>query len=274
MRRVDCVVCGSKERRTIAEQKFRDEYLDLIDPAYQDERRRWVACTDCGFLYHDPQLDAQDAETLYAKFRDASFRNETPDDYFDRITSLPREQSENAAKVEWLGRTLPELAGKHGRVLDVGCGGGVFLHTFLQYFPGWQAFGVEPTVAFANLAARRLGRPVLAGNYSVGVCGTGFDLITCNQVLEHTISPKEFLQGTYDDLATDGHLYLEVPDTSDFETLPADHDRFLMQHLWYFTNDSLRRLASAVGFRVVVAETQVTKRGRNNLIAVLRREAR
>ena len=273
MRRVDCIVCQSTEQRTVATQSFRDEYLDLIDPSYQQEERSWVACADCGFVYHDPQLDESDTAVLYDKFRDASFRNETPDAYFDRITSLPAEQSENYAKAEWLEATLPRLSKAGGRILDIGCGGGVFLHTFLQRFPSWQAFGVEPTTAFAELASRRLDRPVIAGAYSRGKAGVAFDLITCNQVLEHTIDPADFLRDIHADLAPGGHLYIEVPDTSDFESLPPEHDRFLMQHLWYFTDVSLQRLAGAAGLETVITEKQVTKRGRNNLVALLRRGA-
>ena len=271
MRHLDCFLCKSANKKVVAAQAFDDEYLNLIDPAYQREERRWVACGACGFVYHDPQLDERDAQVLYDKFRDSSFRNEAPDQYFDRITSLPREQSENLAKVEWLAKRLPAEMHRGGKILDIGCGGGVFLYTFTQHTPGWQAFGVEPTTAFAELAGRRLGRPVLASNYSRGVSGSDFDLITCNQVLEHTTDPLAFLRDIRADLATGGHLYLEVPDTSDFKTLPPEHDRFLMQHLWYFDATSLRRIAGDAGFDVRVCELQLTKRARNNLVALLRR---
>lgn len=272
MRNTDCIICDSKSKRTVAEQTFNDEYLDLINPAYQSRSRRWVACEGCGFIYHDPQLDESDTAILYDKFRDGSFRNETPDQYFDRITSLPNEQSENLSKVQWLHLKLPGVLQRGGRILDIGCGGGVFLHTFLWHSSGWQASGVEPTIAFAELAARKLNRPVVAGNYSKGVCGVGFDLITCNQVLEHTIDPTMFLTDIFADLNKGGHLYLEVPDTADFGLLPAAHDRFLMQHLWYFSRESLKRLADKVGFTTVAVEEQFTKRGRNNLVAVLGRD--
>ena len=273
MRHIDCILCDSKSKRVIVEQKFADEYLDLIDPAYQDESRRWVTCESCGFVYHDPQLDEVDTSKLYEKFRDMSFRNETPDEYFDRITTLPKAESENSAKVDWLHRELPDLIRKGGRILDIGCGGGVFLHTFLKTFANWEASGIEPTIAFAELASRRLDRPILAGSYSKGMCGTGFDLITCNQVLEHTTDPKVFLDDIYGDLKEGGCLYLETPDTADFALLPPDHDRFLMQHLWYFASDSLQRLARKAGFEVVTVQKQLTKRGRNNLIAVFERHS-
>lgn len=271
MRHLDCFLCNSPEKKVIAEQPFDDEYLNLIDPAYQREQRRWVACGKCSFVYHDPQLDERDAQVLYDKFRDSSFRNESPDQYFDRITSLPREQSENQAKVEWLAQHLPAEMRAGGKILDIGCGGGVFLHTFLQHTPGWQAFGIEPTISFAELAGRRLNRPVKAANYSGGAVGNGFALITCNQVLEHTIDPLAFLRDIRSDLAVGGHLYMEVPDTSDFRSLQPAHDRFLMQHLWYFDEKSFRTIAGKAGFDVRVCELQLTKRGRNNLVALLRR---
>lgn len=171
MRSIDCIVCKSTHKKTLEDQCFDDEYLALIDTSYLSQIRRIVTCNECGFVYHDPQLDWADAETLYSKFRDASIRNETPDCYFDRITSLPAEESENFIKVAWIRKNAPELIERGGTLLDIGCGGGVFIHTFKNNFSNWNACGVEPTNAFAELAARRLGEPIISGNYKPNLWG-------------------------------------------------------------------------------------------------------
>lgn len=270
MRETNCIICKSERKQTLEEQGFRDEYLDLIDPAYQDDPRRLAVCEDCGFVYHDPQLDERDIETLYDKFRDASFRNESPDAYFDRITSLPKAGSENQAKVEWLRVHAAETLRGGGRLLDIGCGGGVFIHTFLQNFPGWDAAGVEPTVAFAELAGRRLARPVVAGSYRSGLFGgQRFDLISVNQVLEHVIEPVAFLADVRKDLADSGFVYLEVPDVLDLGHLAPTHDRFMMQHLWVFSRSSLANVCRRAGYDVVALDQQVTVRQKRNLVALL-----
>jgi SAM-dependent methyltransferase len=270
MRIVNCIICASDRKRTLEEQHFKDDYLELIDPLYQNELRSLVICEECGFVYHDPQLDERDIAVLYDKFRDVSFRNESPDAYFDRITSLPKDQSENFSKVQWLRERLSKFTVKKGRLLDIGCGGGVFIHTFLQNCPGWTACGVEPTPAFAELARRRLNQPVIAGSYRSGLFeGKVFDLITINQVLEHVVDPVGFLMEVRNDLAEGGYVYLEVPDVLDLGHLTPNHDRFLMQHLWVFSKSSLGNVCRHADYDILGIDQQVTVRDKRNLIVLL-----
>ena len=131
MKNVNCYLCGSSDKKIVMENNLVDYYLNIINPEYNSINRRWVECCNCMFIYQDPQLDSNDMQILYEKFRDFTFRNETPDQYFDRIAFLPDEESENASKVNRISVNLSSLINKGGRILDIGCGGGVFLHTFL-----------------------------------------------------------------------------------------------------------------------------------------------
>ena len=67
-------------------------------------------------------------------------------------------------------------------------------------------------------------------------------------------------------------MYIEVPDSIDFEELPSKHDRFLAQHLWYFSRAVLKKMFEDTGFKVVKIDSQKTIRGRNNLISLLLKE--
>lgn len=273
MRNVDCIICKSEKKQVLMEQAFKDYYIELINPAYYDGERKIVICEDCGFVYRDPQLDAEDLKILYDRFRDMSLRGEAPDAYFDRITSLPPAESENTAKAAWLTRHIYEHLAKPGRHLDIGCGGGVFIHTFLEKNPDWLAFGVEPTPAFAEVAGRRLNRPVICGSYRSGLFPGKFDLITINQVLEHIQDPVAFLKDVQSDLAPNGMVYIEVPDILDFGHLPAEHDRFLVQHLWIFSEASLTNVCQQAGYEINIVDHQITVRGKRNVIVVLTNNA-
>jgi 2-polyprenyl-3-methyl-5-hydroxy-6-metoxy-1,4-benzoquinol methylase len=272
MKSLDCILCGSALKDTIAVQSFKDLYLELIDPKYQNIDRKLVSCQKCGFVYHDPQLDDRDALILYEKFRDFTFRNESDDDYFDRITSYPESESENHHKFEWIRNIDSNFINRGGDLLDVGCGGGVFIYTFLKNAPGWDAWGVEPTPAFAELAQRRLNRPIVASTYKANIFpGKKFNLITVNQVLEHVVDPLGFLKDIKDELVDEGLLYIEVPDVSDLESLPVDHDRFQMQHLWIFSVDTLTKLCESAGLRKIKIETVKTIRERNNVVGLFKK---
>ena len=267
-----CILCKSNSKDIIAKQLFEDEYLTLIDPDLNKMKRYWVKCSSCSLIYHDPQLEEFETISLYKKFRDTSFRGEIADEYFDRITSIPNPESENYIKVQWLSNQISNHLNNGGNILDIGSGGGVFLYTFLQENKSWIPHGVEPTIEFAELTQKHLDCSVHAGNYKKDIFNTKFDLITCNQVLEHTINPMDFLSDIFSDLNQEGYLYIEVPDAIDFEELPLDHDRFLAQHLWYFSKVVLERMFKDSGFKIIKIESQKTIRGRNNLVSLLLKE--
>jgi SAM-dependent methyltransferase len=272
MKNNNCILCQSNNKTVIAKQAFKDEYLTLIDPKLNEVTRAWVECDDCNLIYHDPQLEECETKDLYLKFRDSSFRGEVADDYFDRIVSIPESESENHIKAEWISGNISDHIEKKGSVMDIGSGGGVFLHTFLKKNKSWTPYGVEPTPEFANLTKRKLGCSVYTGNYHKDIFDTKFDLITCNHVLEHAIDPTEFLSDIFSDLNRGGYLYMEVPDARDFKDLPPEHDRFLAQHLWYFSENVLEKMFRDAGFKVVTIESHNTIRERKNLVSLLLKE--
>lgn len=244
-----------------------DHYLDLIGKSYATSRRQWFRCVTCGHVHNSVRLTDSELEQLYKRFRDQEWRNETPDEYFDRITSLPLTESENSKKMDIIEEWTRIGQRSSGSALDVGCGGGVLIETMRRRLHGnWSFFGVEPTSSFAELASRRTGAHVVNSNYQSGIFGAQkFELITCCQVLEHLGAPNQLLSDVRSDLAGDGYFYLEVPDISDFETLPDGHDRFMAQHVSYFSEPVLRAALEQSGFNVVQQGVATTVRGRNNL---------
>lgn len=161
-----------------------------------------------------------------------------------------------------------------GHAVDIGCGGGVLIHAARETLGAeWIFYGVEPTEKFADLAARRTGARIRNSNYEAGLFkGTRFDLAFCCQVLEHVPDPRIFLSEASSDLKMGGLLYLEVPDISDFNHLPGNHDRFMVQHISYFSHEVLSRLLLDSGFSVISSGVMGTIRGRNNLWFIARSE--
>ncbi len=267
----NCSLCGSGEFVELQTQTFRDSYLDLIDKKYQEVERKLVKCENCGLIYRSPTLSSSDIEVLYNHFRDSSVLNENPEDYFTRISSLPPDCSENFQKIIWLRRRIPNHLTVPSKILDIGCGGGVFLHTFNNAFPGWKRFGIEPTKIFADLAAHMTEATILNTSYRPNLFPFKFSLVILNQVLEHIKSPVSFLASIREDLnQNQSYLYLEVPDIKDLDILPPDHDRFHSQHLSIFSPSTLSLCCEKAGFEVVDIDQLVTVRNRNNLVALLR----
>jgi SAM-dependent methyltransferase len=269
-----CYICGGAEHATVARQTFRDPYLSLISEALNRQERRIAVCLTCGFVFHSPTLTPDEIATLYERYRDSSFRGESADAYFDRITSLPPEQSFNYQKVMKLNRVLNNLRPECSvrRIYDIGAGGGVFLKTFLDHSPGrWEAAGVEPTPSYAELAARRLGVPVISGMYRAGLFSGHFDFITIIKVLEHAPDPIAFLSDVRRDLHDEGLVYVEVPSVREVATLLEDHDQLTYTHLYFYSAQTVAYIADQAGFELDSLEEVAQQGGDHDLVLLMRK---
>ena len=267
----NCLICGSNVSNLVQLNVGHDQYLRLLGIDSLTQIRSWIKCLNCGLMRQSNILDESETNLLYQLFRSESIRQETPDSYFDRITKMPVEMSENNKRCAWMNGSIP----KSGSILDIGCGGGVFLNEFKRFFGlGWDIAGIEPTPEYASLASRRLGVNIETGMFNErSFSGQLFDLITINHVLEHISNPLEFLKNAFALLKPDGAIYLKTPDQSDFGFLPTNHDRFSLQHIWYFRLIDLEKIGLAAGLVPAKSEAFISIRGRNNNALLLRRQS-
>lgn len=111
-----------------------------------------------------------------------------------------------------------------GRLLDVGCAGGSYLHRLRQW--GWNVIGVEPSVTGAE-QARSLGLDIRQGQVEdAGFPDGFFDVARLNHALEHLTDPKRTLREIHGILKSDGILYVTLPNTGSLNF-------WLFQENWY-----------------------------------------
>ena len=259
-----CAYCKSNntELRTIIKNKDRH----FLVPELKNLERKWFDCKSCKICFSIPRLTTKQIKYMYSNYRSESFRGETPDEYFDRITSYPPEESENLNKSQWIIKNINK-EWKPNTILDIGCGGGVLLYTLSQLFKSAELFGIEPTKTYAELASRRTSALVENGYFEKeSFKNLNFDLITCCQVLEHVADIDAFLINLKEIAHKDSYIYIEVPDISDFTTLKHDHFIFSEpSHLWYFSSNSLFSIFESHGYKILSKEVTRTVRGRNDL---------
>jgi SAM-dependent methyltransferase len=141
-----------------------------------------------------------------------------------------------------------------GRVLDVGCGTGGFLHQLRQRFPGaYDVLGTD--IAGPALDhAEALGVPVHRGSFlDAELPAESFDAITFWAVLEHLPEPGEFLREAARLLKPGGVLVALVPnfDSLAVRLLGVRYRYVLPQHLNYFTARTLAQcVAGTPGLEV------------------------
>lgn len=259
-----CKICGETGGEKVLDVTgYNDSYLELLKLEYEEIERFYIRCFKCGLVYKNLFLSDNEKDELYRKFRDDAFRSESKRQYFDRITSLPNEKSENFEKYEFLDNFL-DSSGKH---LDVGGGVGVFSFGFKNFFTNWSSVVVEPSQGVKEIAISN--NVELINSYlsdeTANIIGNNFDLITAIHVLEHVDSPDKFLLTLAKFLAENGMIYIETPSTLDIGFLDPSHDRFMSQHEVIYDEQSIVNLCKKTNLNVVFSETFISRRNRNNL---------
>ena len=262
---VPCYLCRSHSRSVLLTQKGTDDYLSLVDESYHAIERNWFVCNDCGFVYRSPVLSDGDCEILYEKYEKDALKNTNLNDLFDKIINLPDAESENYQKIKWLLEVLcsaygAEFKRKEFSFLDVGCGSGLLMFSFLRECQNSHGFGVELNPQYAALASARSGGTVKQGLYRSGLFDRDFSLIILTKVLEHVPDPLVLLSEMARDLKPGGCLFIEVPDVVDFKNLEADDPRFFIPHIYFFSSATLGELARRTGLRTLESRTIVTHR--------------
>ncbi len=210
--------------------------------AASEARYRIVRCASCGLLATDPRTsdDADYEGTYFEK------------NYLDRLDHWRR------AHAHWFRKIVVPLApaGRKPRVLDVGCGIGLFLSVV---DPSWDRHGVEPSARACEIACRKFGLTPHCMMLEDLQVGEGFDVITFWDVLEHLPDPIATLRVAQRHLRPGGRLVLKVPDIDTGAlALGKTLARFgkgsvifhIGAHLYQFDERSLRRTLSTARLRV------------------------
>ena len=221
---IDCPIC--EQDRT--ELLFNKDSLSV------------VICKRCQLRYVNPRVSHQTLEKGYVE-------TYYPPDKMERI---------HTDSMEWLQMTerLTELEKQRrdkGRLLDVGCGIGTFLHLACQR--GWEPHGVEPSESGSAFAQEMYKLDVQCGEvFDADFPSAHFDAITLYHVLEHIPELNPLLSELRRILKPrTGTLVIEVPNGESLQSRlqkaewPYVHPE---DHLYYFSAHSLPKLLQKHGF--------------------------
>ena len=232
-----CPFCKEVNKFSLGTQTNKDKYLSLISEELNSVPRTWYRCNNCNFVFRSPCITKKESNILYSKYRSYEFRGETPNEYFDRITSYPSDKSSAYAKAKWLKWTHAKT------ILDVGCGGGILLYQIKKIFLGAILTGIEPNKDYANMVENRLHINVIQQYYRKGLINEQFDLLLCTDVIEHIHNINNFFGAIAENIKEGGYLFLSSPSTKCFDVFSIEHDVFLAPHLYFFESKHLDKLA-------------------------------
>ena len=226
-----CILCGSA----------------ASSPVYGTPPRALVRCSGCGLVRVAPMPDA-------GSRREVNLGTYSTEEYRRRYF-LDRKiySSWFRKKLELIERFKPG----RGRILDIGCSYGFFVEEALGR--GWDAFGCEINPVTGGYSRGRLGERVhVGGPETIPFGGQGFDAIVMWDVIEHQPDPLSFLEGVKKYLKPGGVICLQVPNFGSYiSELKKENWDWLTpgDHLYFFTPDTLGRLAGRAGLRQSHSET-------------------
>ncbi|HEY6191519.1 MAG TPA: glycosyltransferase family 9 protein [Bacteroidota bacterium] len=208
-------------------------------------------CRKCGYVFTHPVPKAEALEEYYSdRYRTQRGSSvSTPKSRAD-ILSEPFVHFVKGRKRE-LDIVLRHA--KTGRLLDIGCAWGGFLH--LAKESGFEVFGVEisrPNVQFAN---EQLGIPVFGGELDkAGYKDDFFDVVTAIHAFEHLPQPRAAVSEIHRILKSGGAFLCIVPNFDSYLSKKLGPKwKWLTpeDHYSHFTPYVLRNLIQSHGFDVV-----------------------
>ncbi len=234
-----CILCGSAEYALL---------FPATDRLYRTTAERFevVRCGKCGLARLEPVPPPEELAASY------------PDHYWFAPDGTTAGRLGEAYRrlvlrdhVRFVRRAL-DRSGARGPVLDVGCGGGLFLRMLGER--GYAGVGLDISRDAAAITWRG-GTPAVCGRLDeTPLAGGSFAAVTMFHVLEHLSDPRPYLDAARALLAPRGRLIVQVPnaDCWQFRLLGAAWTGVdVPRHLVDFRARDLQALLEACGFRVL-----------------------
>ena len=231
---IACDLCG--------QQRFQP----LFEPVTGKRRRvryHVVRCPDCGFLYRQPGIRPERLGDLYSSGGYGSFLTGKYSNKRQRRYRLV---------MDAFSPLFADGAGR--RLLDVGCGAGLFLEVAHQR--GFECYGVDLSSDAIDYARKQpwgantyYGTPQDVPEIAAG----GFDVITLWSVLAHLAQPVEDLSMLRRLLAPGGVLLILTVNANSlyFKAQREKWNGFTPNHLKFFSPSTLELLLGKAGFAAV-----------------------
>lgn len=247
-----CPLCGNGERRVLYED-LQDRWLGF--PGKWDLK----LCKGCGLAYLDPCPREEDIGRAYSNY----FTHQAPIDAsgiggngLSKFWPVLLSKKVYRWVLGPIGRKRAEQYDMYhshrtpGRLLDVGCGNGLFLKRMRDL--GWTVQGVETDPQSAKVARETFGLAVHTGSLqSAGFPDDHFDSVTMSHVIEHVYDPTLVLAECRRILRPGGRLVIVTPNIESMghryfgrAWLSLDPPR----HLRVFSRTSIDLLIQQAGF--------------------------
>jgi 2-polyprenyl-3-methyl-5-hydroxy-6-metoxy-1,4-benzoquinol methylase len=228
---IECKVCKNHD-----ENKFM--------PKYYKNEVNIVQCSECGFVFIPPFYRKQ---INYKEYKNK-----------DSLKAV-------IAGNDWLKiqrhklryRTIQKYCPK-GKLFDLGVGWGHFLHT--GRLLGYTVEGIEMAEMPYTYAKEYLKLPVENIDFFDYIPKTNYyDMLTMWDVLEHIDNCDEAIEKCVTMLKQGGHIVIQVPQIDSYiaKTQKERWQAMGLDHVNYFSKDTITRLLESKGFKVIKIKSSI-----------------
>jgi len=234
-----CLVCGSDKinnERSCRDFVASDELFDLS------------RCLNCSFLFTNPRPDTNEIGRYYQSERYVSHAGDKRGfSFIYKVYDFVRDFS--------IKNKISLIKKYHdrGRLMDLGCGLGYFLHG-VHLDKTFDVIGVDISVDAITYVKNRFGHSVYQESHLDRFDSNSFDVITQWHVLEHVHLLNERLVQLKRLLSANGTLFIAVPNSDSWD---AKHYKEFWdgydvpRHLYHFNQQSFGALMEKHGFKVI-----------------------
>lgn len=205
-------------------------------------------CLGCGLVYLAPRPDSRFLSVIYSLWYGFAYK---------RVMTDPSHVAERRKEFErYHLKKLEACCPQRGRLLDVGCGSGIFLG--LAKRRGWKVTGIEFDPSTAEWGRAHEGIDDMRCGVLDTVLKTGeeFDAITMFDYLEHTDRPGDDLDCLVSHLAPGGVLMIRVPNAGGWQArmMRSRWIAIMPTHLSYFSRGVLADALTQRGLEILHLE--------------------
>ena len=234
-----CPICSSPGISVFLEVENVPVHCNILWPAESEALKaplgdiRLGFCTNCGHIFNrafDPSLMKYDGE------------------YENSLHFSPRFQSYAESLA---ARLISRYSIYEKEIIEIGCGNGDFL-TLLCRLGRNHGIGFDPSNAAGKIKDTNDDRiEFIHAYYSQEYAGRyRADLICCRHVLEHILSPRDFLITIRTAASDTATVFFEVPNVA-FILQDLGIWDIIYEHCSYFSSNSLAFLFRSCGFDIL-----------------------
>jgi ubiquinone/menaquinone biosynthesis C-methylase UbiE len=230
-----CPICDGREFTLLMECK---------DYTVSRETFKIVSCNQCGFKFTNPRPHEADLGKYY-KSEDYVSHSNTKKGFINSTYQSVRKYT-LLKKLQLISKYY-----KTGKILDIGCGTGEFLHTCKN--AKWETTGIEPDDEARKMAIKNYGLDVRAELDLKNLEDSSFDIISMWHVLEHVPKLNERVKELKRLIKPNGIIIIAVPnsDSRDAKIYKEEWAAYdVPRHLYHFRPKDIDALFQKYSMKV------------------------